>query len=108
MKPDNMVSLSFSLASLGFFALGLVPVALELTVEYTFPIAELISSALLLTICSLVAFVFIFMMSALLQTENSQNANWFCLGALGFGLFASFFLTTDYKRLQYDSDHSTN
>ena len=70
VRPDNHAWIATLIASSGFFALPLLPVALQSAVECTYPIPEELSSAILVLFGNLVAVGCTFGLQSLLELKG--------------------------------------
>ena len=96
LVPDNRVVIACSLAVLGFSALSVLPVVLEVGVEYTYPIPESTSSGFLCAWANLFAIIYI----GVLSFVNGQA--WIGLGTFVVALILVLFLQREYRRLDFE------
>ncbi|KAI9494405.1 major facilitator superfamily domain-containing protein [Zychaea mexicana] len=75
VKPDNYGAIVGICAIMGFFTFSLLPVALELSVECSYPVSESISSPLLWLCSQILAFVFTISMDALRDPDGDPPEN---------------------------------
>lgn len=94
--PNNLTVIAASLACLGFTALAITPVALEVAVEYTYPIPESTSSGFLCAFGNLLALAYIGVMSFV------EAQAWIGLGTFALTLIIALFLGRDYKRFNFE------
>ena len=98
VKSDNFANICASLGCLGFTSLAITPIALEVSVEYTYPIPETTSSGALCAWGSLLAVIMIVVMTVFVDISH-----WLGLGGFVACLISSLFMGKDYKRQQLDS-----
>jgi FLVCR family MFS transporter 7 len=119
-KPDNGTLIGVASGGMGLFCFAVLPVALELGVETTFPVNEGTSSGFLWISGQLFGTIFILLMEypllgdKVLQpnttTTNTtksfpdmQNSCWFVVGVGAFASVILMFMKTEYRRLKYDA-----
>ncbi|KAI1699378.1 major facilitator superfamily domain-containing protein 7-a [Ditylenchus destructor] len=102
---------------LGFFAIPVFPISLELGVETTFPVAEATSSGILIIAGQLLLFLTTFVMQELESSSwiygaekaaNAQNyqlsIDFWTLSAIFAAIFSCLFLWPRYHRLEYEEN----
>ncbi|KAL9647573.1 hypothetical protein ABK040_006929 [Willaertia magna] len=106
-----MIMICFSF--LGFFAVALIPVVLEMGSETTFPQPESYSGSFFMGGGNLCSVIFLFICEALKETAvdkktgkvyvvSMQNGLWFCLATFVFGNLFGLLFNGRYKRLEYE------
>ncbi|CAO3624077.1 unnamed protein product [Cunninghamella echinulata] len=75
VKKDNYDAIMAICAILGFFTLSLLPVALELSVESTYPVSETISSSTLWMCSQVLGLIFIAALNALREENGNPPGN---------------------------------
>lgn len=100
---------SISTGMMGFFCFAALPVALELSVECTYPVDEGTSAGLMWLTGQLFGIIITFAMDGLqgskepgIDQPSMTNSCWFVTSAAGFAAFLLMFFKTDYKRLSVD------
>jgi len=97
LVPDNRLVIACSCALLGFTALSLLPIVLEVSVEYTFPIPEPTSSGFLCAWGNLFALVYIGVLSFV------DGQAWIGLGTFVVVVILGAFTAREYKRLNFEN-----
>ena len=98
VKPDNKANICASLCCLGFSALAITPVALEVCVEFTYPVPESTSSGALCAWGSFLAVILIGVMTVFVD-----QAYWLGVGGFFITFFVSLLMGKDYKRQNLDN-----
>lgn len=100
---------SISTGLMGFFCFAALPVALELSVECTYPVDEGTSAGLMWLTGQLFGIIITFSMDGLQGSKEDgfadpvmTNSCWFVTAMAGFAAFLLFFFKTDYRRLSVD------
>ncbi|KAI8139364.1 major facilitator superfamily domain-containing protein [Fennellomyces sp. T-0311] len=113
VKEDNYVPIVVICAIMGFFTFSLLPVALELSVECSYPVSESISSPLLWFCSQILAFVFTISMDALRDPNGSppDNMRRALIMATGFSMpmmVLVMFYNSKNKRLESEQAAAGN
>ena len=110
--PQSFSLVCLAMGSLGFFSLAALPVALELSVECTYPVGESTSAGLMFLAGQLFGLIITFSMNALVGPKpgpleiiaqpDMTNACWFVSGGALFSAIIMLFFKTEYHRLKID------
>ena len=107
MKIFWLVAISTGL--MGFFCFAALPVALELSVECTYPVDEGTSAGLMWLVGQMFGIIITFSMDGLSGDREDGNTEpvmtnscWFVTSMAGLAAFLLLFFRTEYKRLSVD------
>lgn len=110
LEPDNYAPLLVSFAVLGFFLLGILPVAVENSAEVSYPVDEEVSVGLLFLGGNTIGIPYVFGIQALLTSSDSSSgyprpwlpSNLFMFGFAMFCFLIVLFYHGPYRRLQHE------
>jgi MFS transporter, FLVCR family, MFS-domain-containing protein 7 len=116
LEPDNYVPLLISFAILGFFMLGILPVAVENSAEVSYPVDEEVSVGLLFLGGNTIGIGYVFGIQALLSDTDSSSGYprpWLPSNIFMFGFAMLCFLLAllyhgPYRRLQHEDNSVRN
>eukprot|EP01135_Chromosphaera_perkinsii_P001659 Nk52_evm36s208 gene=Nk52_evmTU36s208 len=100
LKPGNSIFIYSSLSLLGFFTLPLLPLALNLAADMTYPVAENISNGLVLALGNVCAFVMTMVFEHMQNpiTKSMDRALYSMFGVMALVLFIGTFLNYEKPR----------
>lgn len=98
---DNMTMLVVCCAVMGWFMTGILPIAMDTSVEVTFPLAPATISNLLLMSAQIFGIILIIAMTYLLRLGIAP-ANWSLVAILLVASVLMFFFFPKYRRLDME------
>jgi hypothetical protein len=77
-KPDQRGLVTLACGAMGFFAFAVLPIALELGVETTYPVNEATSAGFLWIAGQIFGIIFILLMECVLRCLQRFRSRWCC------------------------------
>lgn len=99
-KSDNRISLGACSAFLGVFTTAILPVAMDTSVEITYPMPESVTASLLMMSAQFFGIILIFSTSAIHESWGVQVGNWSLTIISLVSLFLMLFFRPEYKRMK--------
>eukprot|EP00026_Physarum_polycephalum_P004765 Phypoly_transcript_04789.p1 GENE.Phypoly_transcript_04789~~Phypoly_transcript_04789.p1 ORF type:complete len:388 (+),score=46.60 Phypoly_transcript_04789:455-1618(+) len=100
LHENNLVSLFCCCGFIGFWSTAMLPVCLEAGVECTYPVAEGLSSGLLLMFAQVFGIIITFVLSAVQNEYTTKIAVYSQMGIAGLAFLIILFFKTNYKRME--------